>query len=157
MRRLAIIGLALTVGGLVLAVGFWPLTSVSGAELLAAKSGNQYTGYAPGARITIHEKVLDLTYTNFLGGVTTLDLDDGNPDVSTVIYVRGNATAVVHPGDVMFASAVLQVVTILGSSFHYWEVATPGDVHMSWPVDAVFYGIMGTGVVILAIAAFRKP
>ena len=71
--------------------------------------------------------------------------------------MRGNATGVVAPGDVIFASAVLQVVTILGSSFPYLEVATAGDVHPSWPVDAVFYRIMGTGVVILAIVALRKP
>ena len=77
--------------------------------------------------------------------------------MSTVIFVRGNPTGVVAPGDMIFASAVLQVVTILGSSFHYSEVATPGDVHPSWPVGAVFYGTMGTGVVILAIVALRKP
>ena len=56
MRRLAIVGLALTVVRLVLAVGCWPLTSVSGAEFLAAKSESQYTGYVLGARIIIHKK-----------------------------------------------------------------------------------------------------
>ena len=77
--------------------------------------------------------------------------------MSTVIFVRGNPTGVVAPGDMIFASAVLQVVTILGSSFHYSEAATPGDVHPSWPVGTVFYGAMGTGVVILAIVSPRKP
>ncbi|TLZ80950.1 MAG: hypothetical protein E6K11_04085 [Methanobacteriota archaeon] len=58
----------------------------------------------------------------------------------------------VSEGDVIFATAVLQVV----GSFYYWEVATPGNIHPSWPVDALFYGVMGTGVVVLAVAAFRK-
>ena len=69
----------------------------------------------------------------------------------------GNATGVVAPGDVIFASAVLLVLTILGSSFHDPEVATPGDVHPSRPVDVVLYETLGTGVVILAIVALRKP
>ena len=50
----------------------------------------------------------------------------------------GNATGVVAPGDVIFASAVLLILTILRSSFDYPEVATPGDVHSSGPVDVVF-------------------
>ena len=52
----------------------------------------------------------------------------------------------------IFAAAVLQVIT----GFYYWEVATPGAVHMSWPIDALFYGVMAAGVVVLGVAAFRK-
>ena len=40
MNRLAVTGLGLTVAGLLLVVGFWPLTSVSGADLLASRNGN---------------------------------------------------------------------------------------------------------------------
>ena len=71
----------------------------------------------------------------------------------TVIYVRGDARGVVSPGDVIFAYATLQLVT----GFYYWEVASPGNVHLSWPIDALFYGIMAVGVVVLGGAAFRKP
>jgi len=153
IRRLAIVGLGLTVAGLLLVVGFWPLISLSGAKLLAARNGNQYPGYAQGAQITVHEKVISVSFSNFFGNpYTTLELDDGDPNVVTAILVKGDARSVVSEGDVIFATAVLQVV----GSFYYWEVATPGNIHPSWPVDALFYGVMGTGVVVLAVAAFRK-
>ena len=154
MNRLAVTGLGLTVAGLVLVVGFWPLASVSGADLLASRNGNQYTGYTQGSQITVHEKVVDVSFTNFFGNpTTTLEIEDGNPNEPTVIYVRGDARGVVSPGDVIFAYATLQLVT----GFYYWEVASPGNVHLSWPIDALFYGIMAVGVVVLGGAAFRKP
>jgi len=154
MNRLAVTGLALTVAGLLLVVGLWPLTSVSGADLLASRNGNQYTGYTQGSQITVHEKVVDVSFTNFFGNpTTTLEIEDGNPNEPTVIYVRGDARGVVSPGDVIFAYATLQLVT----GFYYWEVASPGNVHLSWPIDALFYGIMAVGVVVLGVAAFRKP
>ncbi|HEX9566195.1 MAG TPA: hypothetical protein VGA48_01200 [Thermoplasmata archaeon] len=154
MNRLAVIGLGLTVAGILLVIGFWPLFSVSGADLLASRSGNQYTGYAQGSQITVHEKVLDVSFTNFFGNpTTTLEIEDGNPNDATVIYVRGDARNVVSPGDVIFASATLQLI----AGFYYWEVASPGNIHLSWPIDALFYGIAAAGVVILAVAAFRKP
>ena len=153
IRRPAIVGLGLTVAGLLLVVGFWPLTSLSGAKLLAARNGSQYPGYAQGAQITVHERVISVSFSNFFGNpTTTLELDDGDPNVVTAILVKGDARSVVSEGDVIYATAVLQVI----GSFYYWEVATPGNVHQSWPIDAIFYGVMGTGVVVLAIAAFRK-
>ncbi len=153
MNRLAVIGLGLTVAGLLLVVGFWPLTSVSGADLLASRNGNQYNGYTQGSQITVHEKVLEVSFTDFLGNpTTTLEIEDGNPNAPTVIYVRGDARSVVSAGDVMFAYATLQ----LFGGVYYWEVASPGNVHLSWPIDAVFYGTMAAGVVILGVAAFRK-
>lgn len=153
MDRLAVTALGLTVAGLLLAVGFWPLASVSGADLLASRNGNQYTGYAQGSQITVHEKVLDIAFTNFFGNPTTrLDIEDGDPNTASYLYVRGDARTVVSPGDVIFASATLQVV----SGIYYWEVASPGNIHLSWPIDALFYGIMAAGVVVLGVAAFRK-
>lgn len=157
IKRLPIIGLCLTVAGLLLVVGFWPLTSVSGAKLLASRNGNQYSGYAVGSRITIHEEVLDVSYVpNFFGrNFTRLVLNDGDPSQTTAIYVLGDARGIVAPGEVIVTSAVLRVIQSV--SFYYWEVATPGDVRPSWPVDALFYGIMAAGVVVLGVAAFRKP
>lgn len=155
-RRLAILGLALTLVGLVLAIGFWPVTSVSGAELAASRSGNTYQGYSTGSRITIRERILDISYQS-LGDITNLELDDGDAGVATVIVVRGDATTVVKPGDVIYTSAVLQTIPLFGTCCSYWEVATPQDLHPSWPVDAIFYGIMATGVALLALAALRKP
>ena len=154
MKKLAIVGLSLTVIGLILALGFWPLTSVNGTALRAARNGNQYTGYSQGARITVHEKILRVTFRSVFGSqFTELELDDSDPSVTTSIYVRGDARAVVAPGDVTFASAVLQSVPFGG---YYWEVASPGDVHLSRLVDGIFYGAMGAGVLVLAFAAFRK-
>lgn len=153
MNRLAVAGLAMTVAGLLLVVGFWPLTSVSGADLLASKNGSQYNGYTQGSQITVHERVIDVTFTNFFGNpTTTLYLEDGDPSTDTFLNVRGDARNVVSPGDVIFAFATLQVI----SGFYYWEVASPGNVHRSWPIDTLFYGIMAAGVVVLAVAAFRK-
>ena len=158
INRLAIVGLVVTVVGALLAVGFWPVTSLSGAELLAAKTGNRYPGFAPGARITVHEKVLDVTFSSFFGGsFTALELEDGDSSQATTILVRGDARAVVGAGQVVYAYAVLQTVNVFGSPFDYWEVPTPADVHQSWPVDTVFYSIMIVGVVLLAFAAFRGP
>ncbi len=158
MKRLPIIGLALTLAGLGLAVGFWPLFSVSGADLLASRNVNPpaYYGYSPDARITIHERVLDATVFNFFGSqVTSLELDDSSAQQTTLVYVQGDASGAVKAGDVIFTSAVLRFIPSV--NFYYWEIATPDDVHQSWPVDAVFYGIMGTGVAVLAYAALRKP
>jgi len=153
MNRLAVIGLGMTVAGILLVVGFWPLFSVSGADLLAARNGNTYTGYSQGSQITVHEKVVDVSFSNFFGNpTTTLEIEDGNPNEATVIYVRGDARNVVSARDVIFASATLQLI----AGFYYWEVAAPGNVHLSWPIDAVFYGIGAAGVVVLGVAAFRK-
>jgi len=158
LKRLPIIGLALTLAGLGLAVGFWPLFSVSGADLLASRNVNPpaYDGYSPDARITIHERVSDVTVFNFFGSqVTSLELDDSSAQQTTLVYVQGDASGAVKAGDVIFASAVLRFIPSV--NFYYWEIATPGDVHQSWPVDAVFYGTMAAGVVVLAYAALRKP
>jgi len=158
LRRLALVGLALTLAGLGLAVGFWPLFSVSGADLLASRNVNppSYYGYSPDARITIHERVLVVNVFNFFGNeVTSLELDDSSAQQTTTVYVQGDASGVVKAGDVIFASAVLRFIS--SANFYYWQIATPGDVHQSWPVDAVFYGIMGVGVAVLAYAALRKP
>src|SRR2546427_6040772 len=153
MNRLAVAGLAMTVAGLVLFVGFWPLTSVSGADLLASKNGSQYTGYTRGSQITVHERVIDITFTNFFGNpTTTLYLEDGNPNADTFLNVRGDARTVVSAGDVIFASATLQVI----SGVYYWEGASPGNVHPSWPIDALFYGVIAAGGVVLRGAPFRK-
>ncbi len=157
MKRLALVGLALTLAGLGLAVGFWPLFSVSGADLLASRNVNppSYYGYAPDARITIHERVAAVNVFNFFGSqVTSLELDDSSAQQTTLIYVQGDASGVVKDGDVIYASAVLRFIP--SANFYYWEIATPGDVHQSWPVDAVFYGIMAVGVAVLAFAALRK-
>lgn len=67
MQRFAVIGLALTVAGVVLAVGFWPLVSLSGVQLLAARSGNQYPAYAPDTRILIRERVIGIAFASFFG------------------------------------------------------------------------------------------
>src|SRR3989454_798801 len=89
MERLAILGLVLTISGAVLSVGFWPLASVSGAELLAAQSTGQY---GVGSRVFIREKVLDLTYVNIFGANRTmLELEDGNPNTGTYVFVHGDA------------------------------------------------------------------
>ncbi len=156
MKRLAIIGLALTLVGVALSVGFWPLTTVSGADLLASRNASpQYLGYSLDSGITVHERILRVEYIGpFLGGpITTLELEDGSPQQTMVIYVRGDATTVVKDGDLIYAWAVLRNY----GGFLYWEVPTPSDVHQSWPIDAVFYGIMAVGVAILAYAALRKP
>ncbi len=152
MRRLAILGLAITLVGVLLAVGFWPLASVSGSQLLAARSGNTYAGYAPGERITIHAKVVDVSYAQTFGtSLTQLHLDSGDPNNPVSVYVQGDARAVVSGGEVIFASAVLQ--TAFG--VQYWQVATPSDVHPAWILDAAFDGTMIVGVILLAVAAFR--
>lgn len=154
MKRLAIIGLVLTIVGLFLAVGYWPLTTLSGSELAAAWDGDEYVGYPVGSRVTIHERVLNVDYPSIFG-TTLLELDDGDPSQPTSILVRGDATSVVRPNDVIYTSAVLQEVTIV-FTFLVWEVPTPADIHPSWPVDALFYGVMAAGVAVLAYAALRK-
>jgi hypothetical protein len=152
LRRLLVIGLVLVLVGVLLAAGFWPLTSVGGAQILAAHQGNEYVGYALGSRILIHEKVLTASYSSLLG-FSTVEIEDGNPDVQTSFTVRGDARAAAPVGSYVYASAVLQQVLGLV----YWEVATPGDIHLSWPLDAVFYLIAGLGVVLLVAAVLRRP
>ena len=151
MRRLAVLGVVLAALGAALAIGFWPATSVSGAQLAAARaSDGTYTGYAPGARITIHARVVDVQYSG-LFGTSTVEIEDGDPGVSTTVVVRGDARPVAPIGTTVYMSAILQIFIL-----QYWEVSTPGDIHASLPVDAAFYGIAGLGVVLLVIGALRR-
>src|SRR2546426_5585482 len=151
MERLAILGLVLTISGAVLSVGFWPLASVSGAELLAAQSTGQY---GVGSRVFIREKVLDLTYVNIFGANRTmLELEDGNPNTGTYVFVHGDARPVVAPGSYYFFTAARA-----SSGFGmYWEVASPAEIQPSLPIDALFFSDLAIGVLILAIVALRKP
>jgi len=153
MRWVAILGLVLTILGLLLAVGYWPLTSVSGSELAAAWDENtgDYPAYPVGSRITVHERVLNVDYNSFFG-TTIIELDDGNPNRATSLVVRGDATGAVRPNDVIYTYAILQEIF----TFQVWEVSTPADIHPSWPVDALFYGIMASGVAVLAYGALAK-
>src|SRR5437879_12943788 len=136
MNRLAVAGLAMTVAGLLLVVGFWPLTSVSGADLLASKNGSQYNGYTQGSQITVHERVIDITFTNFFGNpTTTLYLEDGDPSTDTFLNVRGDARTVVSPGAVVFAFATLQA----SPGCYCCEGASAGHIHVSCRCDARYY------------------
>lgn len=67
MKRLGIVGLVIALVSLFLAVAYWPLTSVSGPQLLASESNGGFAGYPVGAKVTIHEKVLNVSYYTFFG------------------------------------------------------------------------------------------
>jgi len=139
--------------GLLLAVAYWPLTSVSGAQLRADRQSNGYLGYAAGAKVTIHEKIDNVSYSSFLGpSVTVLWIDSGDPRNPVPVYVEGDARPAVTPGEVVYMPATLEQ-TVFG--IEYWQVSTPSDVHAAWPVDAAFYGALGLGVVCLVEDAMR--
>lgn len=152
MKRLAILGIVLALVGLVLAVAYWPLTSVSGSTLHANQSGSGYLGYAAGTRITIHEKVDNVSYTSFPSPTTILYIDSGDPGHPVSVLVQGDARPVVTLGETVYMSATLQ--EFLG--IQYWQVASPSDVHAAWPVDAAFYATLGAGVVLLIADAMRS-
>lgn len=153
MKRLAIVGVVLALVGLVLAVAYWPLTSVSGTQLRADEQGNGYLGYAVGAQVTIHEKVDNVSYSSFLGpSVTVLWMDSGDPGNPVPVYVEGDARSVVTPNEVVYMPATLEQ-TVFG--IEYWQVASPTNVHAAWPIDATFYGAIGLGVACLAVDAAR--
>lgn len=153
MKRLAIVGIVIALVGLVLAVAYWPLTSVSGTQLRADQSGGNYLGYAVGAKVTIHEKVDNVSYVSFLGPSTTiLWMDSGDPNNPVPVYVEGDARPVVTPGEVVYMPATLQQ-SILG--LEYWQVSTPSDIHAAWPLDYAFYGAVGFGVVLVVADALR--
>ncbi len=153
MKRLAIVGVVLALVGLVLAVAYWPLTSVSGTQLRADEQGNGYLGYAVGAQVTIHEKVDNVSYSSFLGpSVTVLWMDSGDPRNPVPVYVEGDARSVVTPNEVVYMPATLEQ-TVFG--IEYWQVSSPANVHAAWPIDAAFYGAIGLGVVCLAVDAVR--
>ncbi len=156
MRKMMTVGVVLAAIGVVLLLAFWPLTSLSGAQLLAARQGNDYPAYADGAQITIHETVLDVHSGNFLGsGFTFLVLQTNDPTQNVTVYVQGDASGVVSPGEVVYVTAVLHRVTFLGQSVAYWDVPTPQDIHASLPVDATFAGITVAGVVVAVVGAVR--
>ena len=154
MKRLAIVGVVIALVGLLLAVAYWPLTSVSGTQLRADESGNGFTGYAVGATATIHAKVDNVSYVSFLGPSTTvLWIDSGDPSNPVPVFVEGDARPVVTPGETVYMPATLEQ-TFLG--LQYWQVSSPSDVHAAWPVDAAFYGALGLGVGCLAADAVRN-
>ncbi len=153
MKRLAIVGIVIALVGLVLALAYWPLLSVSGSQLRADESGGNYLGYAVGAKITIHEKVNNVSYTSFLGpSVTVLWMNSGDPNNPVPVYVEGDARSVVTPGEVVYMPAVLEQ-TVLG--IEYWQVSTPSDIHAAWPLDYAFYGAVGLGVILVVADALR--
>ncbi len=157
MRKMMTIGVLLAVLGVVLLLAFWPLTSVSGAQLLAARQGNDYPAYANGAQITIHEKVVDVRSGSFLGsGYTFLVLQTNDPAQNITVYVQGDASGSVTAGEVVYTTAVLRRVTFLGQSYSYWDVPTVQDIHDSLPVDATFAGITVAGVVVAVLGAARR-
>lgn len=154
MRRLAVAGLVLTVVGILLVVGFWPLTSVTPAQLLAARNGGSYSGYAVGTRITIHGKVLSVSYADYFGAtLTRLEMDTGDPNNPVDVFVQGDARGVVTPGETVYMSAVLEPAFF---GVEYWQVATPTDVHAAWPVDYAMYGLTGLGVVMVGVGALTR-
>ena len=153
MKRLAIVGLVLALVGLLLAVAYWPLTAVSGAQLRADESGNGFTGYAVGATATIHAQVGNVSYASFLGASSTvLWIDSGDPNHPVPVYVEGDARPVVTPGETVYMPATLEQ-TVLG--IEYWQVSSPSDIHAAWPIDVAFYGAVGLGVVFVVADALR--
>ncbi len=153
MKRLAIVGVVIAIVGLLLAVAYWPLTSVSGPQLRADESGNGFTGYAVGATATIHAKVDNVSYVSFLGPSTTvLWIDSGDPNSPVPVYVEGDARPVVTPGETVYMPATLEL-TFLG--IEYWQVSSPSDIHAAWPIDYAFYGAVGLGVVMVVADALR--
>ena len=154
MKRLAIVGVVLALVGLVLAVAYWPLTSVSGSQLRADEQGNGFLGYAVGATITIHERIDNVSYAQVFGpSVTVLWMHSGAPNNPVPVYVQGDARHAITPGETVYMPAVLEK-TVLG--IEYWQVSSPSDVHAAWPVDAAFYGALGLGVVCLVADAVRN-
>ncbi len=153
MKRLAVVGIALALVGLLLAVAYWPLTSVSGVQLRSNEAGNGYLGYAVGAKITIHEKVDNVSYSSLFGpSATVLWIDSGDPNHPVPVYVEGDARPVVTLGEVVYMPAVLEQGPF---GFEYWQVSTPSDIHAAWPIDAAFYGALGLGVVFVIADAMR--
>lgn len=153
MRKLAVAGLILTIVGILLVVGFWPLTSVSPSQLLAAHSNGSYAGYAVGTRITIHGQVMDASYADYFGApLTRLDLNSGDPNNPVSVYVQGDARGAVTPGETVYMSAVLEQVF----GVEYWQVSTPTDVHAAWPVDYGMYGLTVLGVVMVGVGSLSR-
>lgn len=153
MKRLAVVGIVLALVGLFLAVAYWPLTSVSGPQLRADEQGNGYLGYAVGAKITIHEKVDNVSYSSLLGPTTVLWIDSGDPSSPVGVIVQGDARPVVTRGEVVYMPAVLEQAAF---GIEYWQVSTPSDVHAAWPIDAACYGALGLGVVMVIADAVRS-
>ncbi len=152
MKRLAIVGVVIALVGLLLVVAYWPLTSVSGAQLRADESGGGYTGYSVGATATIHGKIDNVSYLPLLG-TTVLGIDSGDPNNPVPVYVEGDARPVVTPGEAVYMRATLEPA-ILG--IEYWQVSTPSDIHAAWPIDYAFYGAVGLGVVLVVVDAVRS-
>ena len=156
MRKMLGIGVLIAVVGVVLLLAFWPLTSVSGPQLLAARRGSDYPGFTDGAQITIRAVVADVHAGTFLGSsYTFLELRTSDATENVTVYVQGDAGGAVSVGETVYMTAVLHRVTILGQSLAYWEVPTPQDIHPSLPVDATFAGIGIAGLVVAALGALR--
>lgn len=156
MKRLAIVGIVIAVVGLLLVVAYWPLTSVSGAQLRADESGGGYTGFAVGDVVTIHGNVDNASYLPLLG-TTVLEISSGDPNNPVPVLVQGDARPVVTPGEEVYMRATLEsgaLGSILG--IEYWQVSTPSDVHAAWPINYAFYGALGLGVVLVVADALRS-
>ncbi len=149
MRKLVAAGIVLLVVGLFLSAGFWPLFSVNGVKLAAAKSGNTYEGYSPGSQVLLHDKVLNVSYVGILDN-SFIQVDSGNPNNPLLIVVQGDARGRVAPGDVIYATAILQSGL---AGIEYWQIPSPGYIQPSWPLDALFYGTAGLGALCLVAAA----
>lgn len=153
MKRLGTVGLVIALVGLFLAVAYWPLTSTNGPQLLASESNGGFAGYPAGAKVTIHEKILNVSYYPFFGiQGTVLWMSTGDPNRPLPVLVEGDARGVVTPGEIVYMPAVLEQTF---GGYEYWQVSTPSDVHPAWPLDYAFYGALGLGVAFVVADAIR--
>lgn len=159
-----LLGLVLLAVGVLLLVGFWPLASYDGRELLAARSGNDYVGFAPGDTVLFRGLALDVAFVDLPfteEDFTLVEVQDGDPDEDTVVVVRGDARGRIAEGSEFYATLTLRQgfsigpVTLPGE---YWEMARPEDARSPFVIDAVFGAatLLGGAVLVLGLMEGRR-
>lgn len=157
-----VLGVVVLLVGLFLLVGFWPLFAHDGRELLAAREGNGYAGYAPGDGILFRGRATDVTFVAdnpLFGAVTFVTVEDGDPDEETIIVIRGDARGRVAEGRDFFAGLTLREGRVFSLFvIEYWEAAGPEAVQSPLLVDGFFAGLvlLGAALVLLGRLEARR-
>ncbi len=143
-RRILSVGVVILVIGLFLVVIFWPLTGVTGDELVEDKNDGDYQSYTEGDKVKIYGTITDVRETNIIiENWVTVEIDG---DFTFVI--PGEDSIDFEEGDTVYGELTLEALRIGENVLEYWELK--GELKSKQMMDLVFYGVTGLGVAVTA-------
>ncbi|MFO7991941.1 MAG: hypothetical protein R6U61_06580 [Thermoplasmata archaeon] len=143
-RRILSVGVVILAIGLFLVVIFWPLTGVTGDELMEDKKDGDYQSYTEGDKVKIYGTITDVRETNIIiENWVTVEIDG-----DFTFVVPGEDSIDFEEGDTVYGELMLETLGSGENAWEYWELK--GDLKSKQMMDLAFYGITGLGVAVTA-------